>query len=144
GGGYDPLIDTGGDGLRVIPLHERGDTAGDLDILDAPPCLSPRLVDGLAVLHGLDTAQLLKILLEKLLEPEEHPGAGQGCRPSPLGAGLLCRLHRSVDLLSCRDGAPCNHLARRGIDHVDHLSAGSDPLSTDIVLDRLDSLYRFF
>ena len=90
---------------------------------------------GLADVQGLELAQLLGVLVERVGElVQDLEPLGRGGFAPVAEEGSLGRLDRVVDVLGgrIRDGG--DHLAGRGIDHVDGLSrARIRGLSADVV-----------
>jgi len=90
------LVDAGGDILQVLAHHQRGDARRHLHHLDTPARLPTGFINRLAVLLGLDAAELLKMPLHQVAQAQQATGAGQGRRATPVLPGGIGRLHRAV------------------------------------------------
>ena len=109
-----PAVDAGSDVAGVFALQELGDTAGVLDNLHAALEFAHGVIDDLAVFFGDCRSNLLRVLVEELLEAEHDACAlAHGCVP-PTVEGCLgsvdgtfygvgrCEGHFAYDLPRCR------------------------------------------
>ena len=135
GGGNDPLVDAVGDILGEVALLQGRDAAGDLDVLNAAPRFAAGLVDGLAMLHRLDAADFLEVLLEKLLQPEKDACPGYRGRPAPVVKGILGRRHGGVDLFLSGNGALPDDLHIGGVYYINIVAFRGYPFAVDVVFD---------
>ena len=97
--------------LEAVAHHEGGDATGDLDILDCPPDLAPRIVDGLAVVEGDQLGKFLEVGFHEVLEAEQRARSldrwrGTPCREGGLGnIDGMCNVGRGGDA-NLGDGMP--------------------------------------
>ena len=136
------FVNAGCDVFRVVALHQHWDAGGDFDVLDAASQLASRLVHRLAALVNRQTSDLVKVVIQQLLELEEVLDALDRRRASPIGKSGLGRLNRFAHLVSGRERHAHHRLACRRIAHIEKF-AGTRPLPfpTNIV-EQLSILYH--
>jgi len=100
------------------PLRDRG---GE----EAEVCNRARNIEAACELHGLagvagfELGQCVEIKLDKIGEAVEKAGAFLGRRRRPAGCRATSRGDRGIDIRACRIGAPCENLARRGLENIE-------------------------
>jgi hypothetical protein len=122
------------DVFGVVAHHQRRDAGGDFDVLDAASQLASRLVHRFAALINRQTSDLVKVVIQQLLELEEILDALDRRRASPVGEGGLGRLGRFVHLVSGRQWYPHHRLASRRVTYVEKLAGTRAlPFSSNII-----------
>ena len=105
------------------------------DVVRANRHLVLRVRQRLADVPRLDLRELVRVLVERVGELQQHLGALTGRRLQPLGQRLLRGLDGAVDVL-CRCARHLgDRVAGRRVEHLHGLAAGGvDPLAADEVL----------
>ena len=122
--------------FEVVALHQRGDPAGDLYILDAAPQFGTRFRQCLAVLGRGDTGNFVEMLFQQLLQLEQILNAVFRRRRPPCWQSLAgcgnCRVY-----FGCIRNRNCRqNFLRRRIYDIQKLGALRRlPLAANVVLD---------
>ena len=77
------FVDAGGDVGREVAHLQRGNPGRDLDVFQGSDQLAARFFQRLAVLDGDGAGQVLELLLDEVVQPEEQAAALHGRRGPP-------------------------------------------------------------
>ena len=120
---------------RSLALEHAGGAREEAKVVDHHGRLVTCDPERLADVAGLELDQLVRVLLDHVGEriQELHPVLGR--LVLPLDPGLLGGVDRTLDVVGAASWHLGDHLARRRVQHLHRLAAGSvDPFAADEVL----------
>ena len=115
------LVDAAGDIFDVGALHQRGNAAGHLDVLDRAAQLGLGLGQRFAAFVGGDARDLVDMLFQQILELEHILNSIGRRRASPAVPRGMRRLHGAIDLVARCHGYAHNAVGRRRIMNIQPL-----------------------
>ena len=120
----------------MLPLEELGNATGELHDLDPPGDGAPRIIEGLAVLGRNDAGQLVQVVAQEHLEPEQDPGPGGRSGRRPIGEGGPGRRYGGIDFALRGEGDPRLHRAGGRVEDVaEAVPARACPLAAHEMID---------
>ncbi len=131
-------VDAGRCLFAVGALEGFGETAGELDVLDAPGDLAAGVVTDLSMLGGEPHGDLIGVGDDQVAEVVEEPGASGDRDVAPFIEGRLGRGDRTIDLLDRREADLAGLVAGGGVRHrAGPTGSGGDVLTVDQVVNLL-------
>ena len=127
------LVDSRRDVFQVVTLHEHGNAAGDLDVLDCAADFALGFRERLAVLHHDRAGEFVDVIFEELLEGEEILHAIARRRAPPLVLDAVSGSDGVVDLGGRGEWNASDDFVGRWIDDALGWGGALAPFAVDVV-----------